>query len=170
MKPKEVMIIRRGKPIFAVKLKVSSKDTNRDTYVYVEDGELKFNNDSWFNDMDSFNAGEESHVIAKEIFVTQLQTSIRNKILELKQLESLFKELNMENYLGSTLNDNQVLLTDVKKLVEKNKKEIRDVKKQLTDVKSQIVDVEEVKVISEKAVENGVKTIARKNKKEQVDE
>ena len=166
MKPTEVMIIKNGKPIFAVRLKVSNRKSDRDTYVYVEKGDLIFDNDRWFSDMDDFNAGEESHAIAKEIFVSQLQTTIRNKILELKQLESLFKELNMENYLGSTLNDNQVLLTDVKKLVEKNKREIKEVKKQISDVESQIIDVEEVKIISEKAVEEGVKSIARKNKKE----
>ena len=39
MKPEEVMIIRNGKPIFAVKLKVSNKKSDRDTYVYIEDGE-----------------------------------------------------------------------------------------------------------------------------------
>lgn len=31
MKPKEVMIIRNGKPTFAVKLKVSNKKNDRDT-------------------------------------------------------------------------------------------------------------------------------------------
>lgn len=163
MKPTEVMIIRNGKPTFAVKLKVSNKKNDRDTYVYIENGEIKFNNDSWFRDMDDFNAGEESHAIAKEIFVSQLQTTIRNKILELKQLESLFKELDMQNYLGTTLNDNQVLLTDVKELLEE---EIDVVKKQIADVEEQIIDAEEVKEISAETVEKSVRSIARKNVKE----
>ena len=166
MKPEEVMIIRNGKPIFAVKLKVSNKKSDRDTYVYIEDGKIRFNNDSWFRDMDSFNAGEESHAIAKEMFVSQLQTTIRNKILELKQLESLFKELDMQNYLGTTLSDNQILLTDVKGLIEENAKEINAVKKQIADVEEQIIDAEGIKEISAKTVEENVRTIARKNTKE----
>lgn len=160
MKPKEVMIIRNGKPTFAVKLKVSNKKNDRDTYVYIDNGEIKFNNDSWFSDMDDFNAGEESHAIAKEIFVSQLQTTIRNKILELKQLESLFKELGMQNYLGNTLSDNQVLLTDIKGLLEE---EIDAVKKQIANAEERIIDVEEIKEISAKTVEKSVRPIARKN-------
>ena len=160
MKPKEVMIIRNGKPTFAVKLKVSNKKNDRDTYVYIDNGEIKFNNDSWFRDMDDFNAGEESHAIAKEIFVSQLQTTIRNKILELKQLESLFKELGMQNYLGNTLSDNQVLLTDIKGLLEE---EIDAVKKQIANAEERIIDVEEIKEISAKTVEKSVRPIARKN-------
>ena len=160
MKPKEVMIIRNGKPTFAVKLKVSNKKNDRDTYVYIDNGEIKFNNDSWFRDMDDFNAGEESHAIAKEIFVSQLQTTIRNKILELKQLESLFKELGMQNYLGNTLSDKQVLLTDIKGLLEE---EIDAVKKQIANSEERIIDVEEIKEISAKTVEKSVRPIARKN-------
>lgn len=162
MKPKEVMIIKYGKPIFAVKLKISNRKNDRDTYVYIESGEIKFDNDCWFKDMDDFNAGEESHAIAKEIFVSQLQTTIRNKILELKQLESLFKELNMQNYLGTTLSDNRVFLTDVKGLLEE---ELSSVKKEIADVKEQIIDVEEVKEISAQTVEKNVRPIARKNAK-----
>ncbi|MGN1167226.1 MAG: hypothetical protein ACI4S2_12465 [Lachnospiraceae bacterium] len=166
MKPSEVIIIRNGKPTFAVKLKISNKKNDRDTYVYMDNDEIKFNNDSWFRDMDDFNAGEESHAIAKEIFVSQLQTTIRNKILELKQLESLFRELNMENYLGTTLSDNQIFLTDVRELLEEKTKEIDAVKKQISSVEEQIVDVEEIKEISAKTVKENVRPIARKNSKE----
>ena len=166
MKPEEVMIIRNGKPTFAVKLKVSNKKSDRDTYVYIENGEIRFNNDNWFRDMDDFNAGEESHAIAKEMFVSQLQTTIRNKILELKQLESLFKELDMQNYLGTTLSDNQMFLTDVKGLIEENAKEIDAVKKQIANAEERIIDVEEIKEISAKTVEESVRPIARKNIKE----
>ena len=162
MKPEEVMIIRNGKPTFAVKLKVSNKRSDRDTYVYIENGEIRFNNDSWFKDMDCFNAGEESHAIAKEMFVSQLQTTIRNKILELKQLDSLFRELGMQNYLGTTLSDNQMFLTDVKGLIEENAKEINAVKKQIADVEEQIIDAEEVKEIAAKTVEENVRPIARR--------
>lgn len=143
-------------------MKVSSRKNDRDTYVYIENGEIKFNNDCWFKDMDDFNAGEESHAIAKEIFVSQLQTTIRNKILELKQLESLFKELDMQNYLGTTLSDNQIFLTDVKGLLVE---ELGSVKKQIADVKEQIIDVEEVREISAQTVEESVRPIARKNVK-----
>ena len=116
--------------------------------------------------MDCFNAGEESHAIAKEIFVSQLQTTIRNKILELKQLDSLFRELGMQNYLGTTLSDNQMFLTDIKGLIEENAKEIDAVKKQIANAEERIVDVEEIKEISAKTVEESVRPIARKNVKE----
>ena len=166
MKPEEVMIIRNGKHIFAVKLKVSNKKSDRDTYVYIEDGKIRLNNDSWCRDMDCVNACVESHAIAKEIFVSQLQTTIRNKILELKQLESLFKELDMQNYLGTTLSDNQMFLTDVKGLIDENAKEIDAVKKQIANAEERIVDVEEIKEISAKTVEESVRPIARKNIKD----
>ena len=46
MKPTEVMIIRNGKPTFAVRIKVSNRKSERDTYVSIDNGELKFYNDS----------------------------------------------------------------------------------------------------------------------------
>ena len=72
----------------------------------------------------------------------------------------------MQNYLGTTLSDNQMFLTDVKGLIEENAKEIDAVKKQIADVEEQIIDAEGIKEISAKTVEENVRTIARKNTKE----
>ena len=161
----EKMIVRDGKMIYAISLADKNNKGSDRTHILIDNGKVYFTN-SWYSDSLEFDFNDDAHKIAKEIFVSQLQTTIRNKILELKQLESLFKELDMQNYLGTTLSDNQMFLTDVKELIEENAKEIDAVKKQIANAEERIIDVEEIKEISAKTVEESVKPIARKNIKE----
>lgn len=125
----ETMIIRYGKLIYAITLKDKITDGNgtsrsNKSYIYTEDGKIKFAND-WC-DRSEFDFNNEAHQIAKEIFITELQTDIKRRILELKQLQSIFSELNLSECFGTVLEDNTKLLLEVKEEVAKVSNSIAD--------------------------------------------
>jgi hypothetical protein len=111
---REIMIARSGKPIFAVCI---SSEGNNANYVFVENGDVRFAS-SWLSSIEPFSLGNESHRIAKEIFTTALQAAIKVKVLELKQLESIFNDINLADCLGTALTDNSKLLIEVKETIE----------------------------------------------------
>ena len=118
----ETMIIRYGKLIYAITLKDKITDgngtgRNNKSYIHTEDGKIKFAND-WC-DRCEFDFNNEAHQVAKEIFITELQTDIKRRILELKQLQSIFSELNLSECFGTVLEDNTRLLLEVKEEVAK---------------------------------------------------
>lgn len=113
----ETMIIRCGHLIYAISLKDKSNEEKCSCYIYIENGKVCFA-DSVFRTIE-FDFNNENHQIAKEIFVTQLQTDIKRRILELKQLQSIFEELNLKECFGSVLEDNTKLLLEVKQEVKK---------------------------------------------------
>ena len=96
MEIQECMIATEGKLNFAIKLNANAaeRDSGR-SYLTIQHGKVHFS--SSFFTTHSFDVGNESHRIAKEIFVSQLQTDIKTRILELKQLESVFRELGLES-------------------------------------------------------------------------
>lgn len=113
----ETMIIRNGKLIYAISLKAKATEDKCSCYIYIYDGEVQFT-DSVFRVIE-FDFNNENHQIAKEIFITQLQTDIKRRILELKQLQSIFSELNLQECFGSVIEDNTKILLEVKQEVEK---------------------------------------------------
>lgn len=113
----ETMIIRNGKLIYAVSLKDKSNEEKCSCYIYIDNGKVYFT-DSVFR-MLEFDFNNENHKIAKEIFITQLQTDIKRRILELKQLQAIFEELNLKECFGTVIEDNTKLLLEVKQEVEK---------------------------------------------------
>ena len=113
----ENMIIRNGKLIYAISLKEKSKQNVDNSYICMEDGKIRFI-DSVFRTTE-FDFNDENHKIAKEIFITELQTDIKRRILELKQLQSIFSELNLQDCFGSVIEDNTKILLEVKEEVEK---------------------------------------------------
>ena len=117
MKYNEKMIIRNGKLVYAISLgdKASETGRNNTAYIYTHNGEVNFA-DGWL-ERHEFDFTNESHQLAKEIFVTELQTDIKRRILELKQLQSVFAELNLNECFGSVLEDNTKLLLEVKQEV-----------------------------------------------------
>lgn len=148
----ETMIIRYGKLIYAVSIKdkANNKGTsNRGTYIYMDNGKVAFAND--YMERYEFDFNNENHQIAKEIFITELQTDIKRRILELKQLQSVFSELNLSECFGTVLEDNTRLLLEVKEEVAKvsntisDKVEdvIRDTVKPIALKKKEIVEAEE---------------------------
>lgn len=116
----ETMIIRNGKLIYAITLDEKSENTlgreNKCSYIYITDGKVHFA-DGWI-ELHRFNFAEESHRLAKEIFITELQTDIKRRILELKQLQTVFDDLNLSECFGSVLADNTKLLLEVRDQVQ----------------------------------------------------
>lgn len=94
MKIQECMISKNGKLQFAIKLNAKGNDSGR-SYITMHGGEICFC-DSYFT-TESYDIGNESHRIAREIFMEQVKTDIKTRILELKQLESVFRELGIED-------------------------------------------------------------------------
>lgn len=119
----ETMIIRGGKLLYAVSLNDKTKKESS-CFIYIEQGKVYFA-DSIFN-VKEFDFNNENHQIAKEIFITELQTDIKRRILELKQLQSVFSELNLKECFGSVLEDNTHLLLEVKAEVEKISENVKD--------------------------------------------
>ena len=113
----ETMIIRNVQLIYAVSLKDKANEEKCSCYIYIDNGKIYFT-DSVFR-MLEFDFNNENHKIAKEMFVTQLQTDIKRRILELKQLQAIFEELNLKECFGTVIEDNTKLLLEVKQEVEK---------------------------------------------------
>ena len=139
MKYNEKMIIRGGKLIYAVSLADKAGETGRSNtaYIYTHNGEINFA-DGWM-DKHEFDFKNESHQLAKEIFITELQADIKRRILELKQLQSVFTELNLSECFGSVLEDNTKLLLEVKNEVAAVTKAVENVATK-EDVEAAIVD------------------------------
>ena len=138
MKYNEKMIIRSGKLIYAISLGDKASATGRNTaYIYTQDGKVQFA-DGWL-EQHEFDFKNESHQIAKEIFITELQADIKRRILELKQLQSVFDELNLSECFGSVLVDNTKLLLEVKNEVATITKTVENAATK-EDVETVIVD------------------------------
>jgi hypothetical protein len=128
----ETMIIKNGKLLYAISLKEEANEEKCSCYIYIENGKVYFA-DCWIKAIE-FDFGNETHQIAKEIFITQLQADIKRRILELKQLQGVFAELNLKECFGSVLEDNTKLLLEVKQEVEKISDTVKeDVKEAIKD-------------------------------------
>lgn len=138
----ETMIIRNGKLVYAISLIDKTEEKHSSCYILIENGKAYFADNIWQKKEFDFN--NENHQIAKEIFITQLQTDIKRRILELKQLQSVFSELNLQECFGSVIEDNTKLLLEVKQEVEKISETVKE------DVKGAIKDT--VKPIALKKV------------------
>jgi len=176
---REIMIAKNGKPIFAVRIDnlESKSDAN---YVYIENGDIKFSS-SWLSSIIPFSLSNESHKIAKEIFTIGLQTAIKTKIMELKQLESIMKDINLGDCLGNVLIDNTKLLLEVNKNIDEKTKRIEDISKQhievmtastdekfdecIKEISKKTISKEDVKECLEDAIVENIKPIAVKKKK-----
>ena len=144
----EKMIVRNGKMIYAISLSdKSNRNSDERTHILIENGKVYFS-DNWYSSALDFNFNEEAHRIAKEIFVSQLQVDIKRRVLELKQLEEIFTDLNLKECFGSVLTDNTKRILELENKIDD---EIKKVKKQTS---KQIDDV----------IEERVRPIARKRK------
>lgn len=151
----ETMIVKDGKMIYAIRLNNSKGEASDRTHILIKNGEVYFS-DNWFSGSEEFNFKDEAHKIAKEIFVSQLQTDIKRRILELKQLEEIFDDLNLKECLGNAIYDNS------QKIIQMKKEITKDLKKDIEQIENKI----EEKAIE--VVEENVKSIARKNPKKKV--
>ena len=133
----EKIVIRDGKLVYAIQL----LDRNNKNYITIRDGKIYFT-DSWYSSIENFDFGNEAHKIAKEIFMQQLQTDIKTKIAELKLLEEVFKNINLQECIGTVIPDSSKILLEAKK-----------------DIEAEVT----------KQIEEQVKPIARKKKKNKTD-
>lgn len=133
----EKIVIRDGKLVYAIQL----LDGNNKNYITIRDGKIYFT-DSWYSSIENFDFGNEAHKIAKEIFMQQLQTDIKTKIAELKLLEEVFKNINLQECIGTVIPDSSKILLEAKK-----------------DIEAEVT----------KQIEEQVKPIARKKKKNKTD-
>lgn len=133
----EKIVIRDGKLVYAIQL----LDGNNKNYITIRDGKIYFT-DSWYSSIENFDFGNEAHKVAKEIFIQQLQTDIKTKIAELKLLEEVFKNINLQECIGTVIPDSSKILLETKK-----------------DIEAEVT----------KQIEEQVKPIARKKKKNKTD-
>lgn len=125
-KHNETIVIRNGKLMYAISLCDKGKpDASRGSYITIQDGEINFS-DGHFSSRAEFDFGNDAHRAAKEIFVAQLQVDIKRRILELKQLEAVFREIGLPECLGSVLVDNTALLTEIRDEIGKNKETTKE--------------------------------------------
>lgn len=145
----ETMIIRNGKLIYAIQLK--EKANSDRSFIYINNGEIYFS-ESYFSTTE-FDFNNETHKIAKEIFISQLQTDIKKRVLELKQLEEIFKDLNLTECLSDIIPNSAKMLAEVKEEVQKT-------------LDNKIVSINQnLDEKVENKIEETVKPIARKKKK-----
>jgi regulator of replication initiation timing len=178
IKTREIMIARNGKPLFAVR--IDNMDERSDAnYVYIENGDIKFSS-SWLSSIVPFSVSNESHKIAKEIFTVGLQAAVKTKVMELKQLESILKDINLKECLGTVLVDNTKLLLEVNNNFEKKTQEIveiteKQMKKAVEEATSKVdkavekieevaVNGDEIKNIVTDSIVETVKPIAVKKR------
>ena len=102
------------------------EEGNEANYVYIEGGDIKFSS-SWLRSIIPFSLSNESHKLAKEIFTVGLQAAVKTKVMELKQLESILKDINLDDCLGNVLIDNTKLLLEVNNNFEKKTQEIVEI-------------------------------------------
>ena len=117
----EKIIIRSGKLQYAIQL---DEEKSRN-HIIIENGKVYFT-DSWYSDAVTFNFNDDAHRIAKEIFITQLQTDIKSKIAELRLLEEVFKSINLSECLGTIIPDSSKLLLNKAEVKEEITKQIEE--------------------------------------------
>lgn len=161
----EKMIIRNGKMIYAIGLKDKSDSSKNRNHIIIENGKVYFS-DSWYSDAVEFNFNDEAHKIAKEIFISQLQVDIKRRVLELKQLEEIFADLNLSECFGNVLVDNTKRILELENKVNNIKEEVNaEVKEAIEEVEEKISVVkEDITEAIDDAIEEQVRPIARKKK------
>lgn len=117
----EKIVIRSGKLQYAIQL---NEDKSRN-HILIDNGKVYFT-DSWFSEASTFDFNDEAHRIAKEIFITQLQTDIKSRIAELRLLEEVFKSINLTECLGSIIPDQSKLLLSKEEVQAEVTKQIEE--------------------------------------------
>lgn len=123
-KIEETIVIRNNKMVYAVRLcskleGEGSRIENRNPYIIVEDGKIKYI-DNLYSGKSEFNFADEVHMVAKEIFINGLRTAIKEEILQLKQLELVLSEMGLNECVGNTLQESATFLQRVKGFIGVN--------------------------------------------------
>lgn len=120
-KIEETIIIRNDKLTYAVRLasKVEgngSRIENSNPYILTENGKIKFV-DHLYGNKSEFNFNDDIHVVAKEIFVSELRTAIKTQVLELKQIELVLNEMGLRDCIGDIVTQSITFLEQVKQFL-----------------------------------------------------
>lgn len=129
----ETIVIRDGQLVYAISLankKASSNQSGGGSYILIRNGQVHFEDVGWIRGATEFDLGNEAHLAAKEIFASQLQVDIKRRILELKQLEAVFREIDLPECFGSVLVDNTALLTEIRDEIGKTKEVTKEAAKE----------------------------------------
>lgn len=139
-KIKEAIKAEGGKLKYVVQLE---QDNNKMQLYIDSTNAIHFSSDEWtFNRCQTFDLSIESNRIAKEVFLTHLQTEVKTRLLELKQLELVLDELGLKEVIRKTIVDNSSILLNTKEEI----------------IKESIEN-------TNKLIEERVRPIARKSKK-----
>jgi len=143
-KIEEKIIVTDGQLKYAVSLK-SEVQGERETYLRIRNGEIYFDS-NYFSNIVAYDGSEETHEIAKQIFMTELQCAVKKRVSELKLLESVLMSIGIQEVLGSSLTESQKLL-----IAEQIKQEVGCAKEEIKeDVNNQIVKVVKPRAIKKK--------------------
>ncbi len=116
----EAIKVRDGKCIYCVKY---VQDGNK-LFLSIRNGEIYFESSDYsFSDYPTFNLNNESHKLAKEVFINQLKTDIKTKILQLKQLESILNEMGLQGLIEDDIQKGGIFLSIKKKFLGDGKNE-----------------------------------------------
>lgn len=128
-KIEEKIIVYDGQLKYAVELEGEVKG-QRPTYLLIRNGDIYFN-DNWFSSVAIYDGSEETHSIAKKIFMTELQCAITKRVSELKLLESVLKSLGIQDVLGNVMFESQKLLISKQIAEEVNSQIAEEVNNQI---------------------------------------
>ena len=125
-KIEEKIIVYDGQLKYAVELESEIKG-QRPTYLLIRNGDIYFN-DNWFSSVAVYDGSEETHAIAKKIFMTELQCAITKRVSELKLVESVLKSLGIQDVLGNVMFESQKLLISQQIAEEVNNQIVENIK------------------------------------------
>lgn len=114
----ETIVVSDGNLVYAVRLASKldgggSRHENSNPYLMVEGGKIKYV-DRLYGSKSEFRFSDESHAVAKEIFVSGLRTCIKEQVLRLKQHELVLSEMGLEDCLGNTISESASFLRRIK--------------------------------------------------------
>lgn len=116
MKIKETIRTDSGKIKYC--LQVEQGDSK--LQIYIRNGEIYFESCGYgFSTYPTFDLSNEAHVLAKEVFVTSLKADVKNRCLELKQLETILNELGLTDVISDEIQKGSFLLSLKQKLLNK---------------------------------------------------
>lgn len=175
---REAVKVNNGKLVYVVQL--TTENGNEKLQLYYNEGNysnsgIRFEDNAFaFDRYNVFDIRTEGHRIAKEIFLTHLQTEIKTKILELKQLELVLDELGLVGVIRKTISENATILLDVKdEIIEETIKATDKIIENKTN-KKVLKEIEKVKKetseVVESKIEEKVRPIAIRKKKEKNNE
>ena len=120
-KIEETIVIRSDKMVYAVRLASKlegegSRIENRNPYLIAESGKIKFI-DNLYGSKCEFNFADEVHQVAKEVFISNLQSAIKEELLQLKQLELVLSEMGLKECLGDVLEQSAIFFKKNEKAI-----------------------------------------------------